>query len=120
MSVTISINRLKVYAKHGVLPQEQIVGANFYVSIEAVVNVTDEALYDDQLEGTVSYASLIDVILEEMQEPCQLLERVAQKITDKILLKFDRITRISIHLEKENPPLGVITQGVGVKLSKIR
>ena len=53
------ISRLKVYAYHGVLPQEQTVGANFYLTIEAEVDADDTALRGDDLSGTVSYAEVI-------------------------------------------------------------
>lgn len=120
MEMTISIFRQKVFARHGVLPQERSVGADFYVTVEAVADVRPEAYANDNLEGTVNYARISDIIVEEMQIPGKLLEHVAKRISDRILAEFHQIHKISVEVEKENPPLGIQCHGVSVKLTRER
>ena len=120
MLMQISIQKMKVYAFHGVLPQENLVGANYYVTLEADVEVDDSAAYGDQLEGTVNYALLCHLVQEEMAIPSKLLEHVVKRMADKILAKFPTINHVFIHLEKENPPLGICCQGVGIKIAQAR
>lgn len=116
----LKIQRMKVFARHGVLPQERTVGADFYVSVLAEAAVEPSAYDDDRLEGTVSYAQLAEAIRQEMQVPSQLLEHVAKRIADRILREHASISRIQVEVEKENPPMGALCQAVGVKITQIR
>lgn len=118
--INLSINRLKIYAFHGVLPQERKVGANFYLTIKARVEVDDSALKEDCLKGTVSYADVIKVATEEMKVASQLLENVAFRIANKLLSDFNRIQEVNVYIEKENPPLKAQTEGVGINLTLFR
>ena len=117
MNTEITIDRLRLYARHGVMSQEQIVGANFYVSICADVEVSDEALQGDSLTGTVNYAMMAEAIKEEMGRTSQLLEHVAWRIGKRLLTDFHRINKVSVHVEKENPPIGMQTESIGIKLT---
>ncbi len=114
---TIFVNRMGVFAYHGVLPQERVVGAQYYVSLEAETEVSDEAYLYDNLDGTVNYAALCETVKEEMAVPSLLLERVAKRIGDSILSRFRSVSSIHVKIEKENPPLGIQVQEVGVKLT---
>lgn len=120
MEMTVSICRQKVFARHGVLPQERAVGADFLVSIEAVAEVSPDAYLDDRLEGTVNYARISGIVTREMLIPSKLLEHVAKRISDAILAEFPRIRSVSVRVEKENPPLGIQCGGVAVQLTRQR
>ncbi len=119
-TLKLSISRLKVYAYHGVLPQEQTVGANFYLTIQAEVDADDAALRDDDLRGTVSYAEVIASATEEMQIRSRLLENVVFRIARRLLADFPRIAEVTVSLEKENPPLRAHAESIGVGLTLTR
>lgn len=114
---TLHISRLCLYGYHGVMPQEQVVGANFYVSVEAQVRVGESALVDDCLDGTVSYAGIIDVVRAEMSRPSRLLEHVAYRMAVRLKSAFPRIESVTIRVDKENPPCGVLAQEIGVSVT---
>lgn len=118
--ITISILRQKVYAHHGVLPQERVVGANFYVSLEVRAMVSERALEEDNLDGTVNYGQLTSIVEEEMHTPSQLLEHVAHRITQRVLRDIPPVRQVTVEVEKENPPLGVQCQAVGIKMTTNR
>ena len=111
----ILIARQRVFACHGVLPQEQAVGAYFYVSLE--VEVADcPAMQTDELDDTISYARLAELVNREMARPSKLLEHVAWRIARAILNESDCITQVKTRVMKENPPMGIECQGAGVEL----
>ena len=116
----ISVNRIKVYAYHGVSPQEQTVGADFYVSISALVEVEASAWKDDQLEGTADYSRFVSITKREMAIPSNLLEHVASRIASSVLAECPSVLKVSVTIEKENPPLGVLCEGVCVKIEQTR
>lgn len=116
VNTEIHINRLCLYARHGVLSQEREVGAEFRVTLTARVDVTNEALLHDRLEGTVDYGRVVATLQREMDKPSRLLEHAAMRMAQALLDDFPMLTRVTLLLEKVNPPLGVLCEGVGVKI----
>ena len=114
----ISVNRIKVYAYHGVSPQERTVGADFYVTVSALVEVGASAWQDDQLEGTADYSRFVSIVRREMAVPSNLLEHVASRIASAVLKECPPVQKVSVTIEKENPPLGVLCDGVSVKIEQ--
>lgn len=117
MTLTLHIDRLCLRGRHGCLPQEATVGANFYYTLTATVRATPEVLRDDDLHGTVSYAALADIIGRDNEQPAQLLEHLAYRTLTHILRAFPLITEAMLRIDKENPPMGSLADSVGVSLS---
>ena len=116
----ISVNRIKVYARHGVSPQERTVGADFYVTVSALVEVEASAWQDDQLEGTADYSRFVAIVRREMSVPSNLLEHVASRIASAVLAECPSVSKVGVTIEKENPPLGILCDGVSVKMEQTR
>lgn len=118
-SSTILLPQMSFHARHGVMPQERLVGARFTVSIEAAVRF-DEALLTDRLEGTVSYADIHQAVKEEMAIPSALLEHVAGRIARRLFHDFPLITALKLELMKQNPPMGADIPAAGVRIEVTR
>ena len=116
----ITVNRIKVHAFHGVSPQERVVGAEFYVTVSALVEVEASAWKDDQLEGTADYSRFVSIAKRAMAVPSNLLENVASRIASAVLEECPAVLKVSVTVEKENPPFGVLCQGVSVKMEQTR
>ena len=116
----ITVNRIKVYAYHGCEPQERRVGGEFYVTVSALVEVEASAWHDDQLEGTADYSRFVSITKREMANPSNLLEHVAARIASAVLAECPSVMKVSVMIEKENPPLGVLCEGVCVKIEQTR
>lgn len=116
----ITINRIKVYAYHGVSPQERTVGAGFYVTVSAYVEVEASAWQDDQLEGTADYSRFVSIVRREMAIASNLLEHVVSRIASAVLEECPSVMKVCVAIEKENPPLGVLCEGVSVKMEQAR
>ena len=116
----ISVNRIKLYAYHGCQPQERTVGADFYVTISALAEVEVSAWQDDQLEGTTDYSRFVSITRREMAISSNLLEHVAERIASAVLQECPPVLRVSVTIEKENPPFGVLCQGVSIKIERSR
>ena len=110
----IRMEGMKFYAFHGVLPQENLIGAYFYVDLKLKTDFT-RAAETDELEDTVSYADIHTAVKEEMSVPDKLLEHVCQRIAKRIFHDFPAIETIDIRLNKENPPMGACAKSIGVE-----
>ncbi len=120
MTMDIHITRLRLRGYHGVMPQERIVGADFLITLQATVEVDEQSIEQDALLGTVSYADIVEVIKQEMDTPSNLLENLAMRIGRHLLRDFSRIKYLTLQVEKENPPIGVIAEGIGVSITLSR
>ena len=114
-SFRIKLSGLRFYAFHGVLPQEQKVGNEFIVNV-AVSIPFDNAILDDQLEATISYADIYDIVAEEMSHARKLLETVAATISIRLKEKWPRISNGTISICKSTPPIAGITGNSEVEI----
>jgi dihydroneopterin aldolase len=101
----IELKKLTFHAYHGVLEQERISGNNFTVDLKLFFDFT-KAIQSDNLEDTVNYAAVFEVVKKEMAVQSNLLEHVAGRIVNKIKQRFPQIESVEIRLAKMNPPVG--------------
>ena len=116
----INVACIKLYAYHGCHPQERVVGGDFYVTISAETEVEESSWRDDCLDGTVDYSYFVSITRREMAIPSNLLEHVAARIASAILAECPLVLKVCVTIEKENPPLGVLCQGISVKIEQTR
>lgn len=115
----IILDSVRIYAFHGVMPQENKIGAYFTVSAELETDFS-QAMATDELEGTVSYADVFDVIKKEMATPSKLLEHVGGRIITNLFRSFPTVTKIKLRIIKENPPMGADCKGAGIEIEETR
>ena len=70
---------MKFYACHGVSPQETRVGNTFVVNL-CIDGSLEKAVASDDLEDTINYAVVYEVVKREMAIPSKLLEHAAGRI----------------------------------------
>ena len=96
----ISIKGLKLFAYHGVNPEEKENGQNFVIDLDYYVNIA-RACQMDTLDDTVSYAKVVKTIRRVFTaEKYDLIERAAQVIADAVLDEFDDIFKVEVTLRK--------------------
>lgn len=88
MTFTIELEKMRFYARHGVLPQERAVGNWFEVSVSLTYEADAETAPDDNLAGTINYARVAEIVTHEMAIPSQLLETVVLRIRRALLDAF--------------------------------
>ncbi len=114
----VCLNKVRFHANHGVLPQERTTGGEFVVSLR-VKYLFEKAIESDNVEDTLNYAELFDIINKEMQKPSCLLEHVAGRIGKSIIETFPSIETIDITIDKTNPPMGADLASASVELHLI-
>lgn len=114
----IILREVRFHAFHGVMPQERKVGADFTVSLRVGVNLSLPAESDD-VADTLNYATLYEVVKQQMEIPSQLLEHVAGRVGKAVMDTFPQVTGIDVTLTKLNPPMGADCAGASVELHLI-
>lgn len=101
----ISINGMEFHAFHGCFKEEQMIGNTFIVDVCLETNTT-EAEESDDLRKTVNYAFVYELVKKEMEITSRLIEHVARRILDSIIMTFPQITSAELKVSKMNPPVG--------------
>lgn len=101
---SIELRNLTFHARHGVLPEERLLGNTFTVDITLETDIS-QAVATDELSGTINYAEAYEVIKQEMEIPSQLLEHVCSRIGSALLHRFSTLQRIIVRIAKHNPPI---------------
>ncbi len=116
----IIIRNLKIFAYHGVNPEEKENGQNFFIDIDAFADV-NKACENDDLNCTVNYAKIIKTVRRVFTEnKYDLIEKAAQTVVDAIFDEYPKIQKIRILLKKPEAPIKAEFDYVGVELERMR
>lgn len=99
----IEIDRMKVFARHGVFEQERNVGNVFEVSLRLYYDFRTAARTDD-IDRTLNYAMVVDIVNDIMKTPRNLLETVVSEIRHAITTRWPEVYGGRISLSKVHPP----------------
>ena len=117
MKSKIILEDIKIYACHGVLQEEAIIGNHYIINAELHADL-EKASQTDNLNDTINYAEVSEIIHQEMAIRSELLERVIGRIITRIETQFPQITFIKIKLTKTVPPMPGEMKGVSLEFEK--
>jgi 7,8-dihydroneopterin aldolase/epimerase/oxygenase len=116
----VRVEGLAVYGRHGVLPEETVLGQRFYIGLDARLDLGPAGRADD-VALTVSYADLAQVAAEiAAGRPFRLIEALAEAIAAAILGRFPAIEAITVRVDKPGAPVPLILERVGVEITRRR
>ena len=120
MSDRIEIRDLRVVGRHGVLPEEKERAQPFSLDIVAWVD-TEAAQKSDALIDTVDYGALAHTAAEVvMGRSFQLLEALAGRLADALLITDSRLEAVEVTVRKLRPPLALDVGSTGVRVRRSR
>ncbi|ETZ22212.1 dihydroneopterin aldolase [Pedobacter sp. V48] len=99
---TVALRDVKCYAFHGYYPEEQLTG--IYFSVDVVVTFTPNT-DTENLERTVNYEILNNIILDEMKNTRKMLETVVKSILDRVVNNYPFVHTADVGIKKLNPPM---------------
>lgn len=118
MTTKIELEEMRFYAYHGVMPQEARVGNNFIVNLVLAAPL-EQAVRSDELDDTINYAAVYEVVKEQMDIPSKLIEHAAGRILYALKERFPRLTAIELKLSKLNPPFGGDIHSASIILDEV-
>ncbi len=112
----INVKGLRLFAYHGVHPEENKLGQEF--EIDLILSVVRPATKDDKLDQVLSYWDAMKTVKEVFTgKTFKLLENAAQTILES-LSEYPQIKHAEINLKKLTPPIPVSVDFVGVIMEK--
>ena len=119
MKATVKVENLKIYAFHGCMEEEKVIGSDYVVNICAVCSVGKKA-FGDEIGGTVDYVDLARIAKREMSIRSKLLEAVVNRIISACFNEISVLEQISVTVCKINPPINADVASVSVSMDKKR
>ena len=108
----IKVEGIRVYAYHGHLPEEAILGGHFRLNVYVTLD-TSLVESSDNLSDTIDYVKIIEVVEEEMKRRANMIEVPAKRIADAII-KFNHAEHVKVELEKILPPIDAKFDNISV------
>ncbi|MCQ2508185.1 MAG: 2-amino-4-hydroxy-6-hydroxymethyldihydropteridine diphosphokinase [Dorea sp.] len=120
----IIIKDLEIFANHGVLAEENVLGQKFYVSCTMEVD-TRKAGKSDDLSASVNYATIAHLINDHMKNHTyQLIETCCEKMAEEILLftvgtgPEPMVKQVTLQVKKPWAPVGLPLDYVAVEITR--
>ena len=111
----IELEGMEFKAYHGVLEQEKVRGNEFVVDFRGELDLS-AAAESDNLNDTLNYADIYEIVAYEMSIPSELLENVACRILKAIEKQFPQLVSFSVRVSKKRPPVEGVAQWSRVTL----
>ncbi|MBO5897272.1 MAG: dihydroneopterin aldolase [Clostridia bacterium] len=101
----IIVKGLRLFAYHGVNPEEKVDGQNFVLDITACLDA-DLAKATDNVDDTVSYARIIKTARAVFTERSyDLIEVAANKVGVEIMNTYPKLQQVTVLLMKPEAPI---------------
>ncbi|MCC0806604.1 dihydroneopterin aldolase [Methylobacterium sp. W2] len=120
MTDRILVERIAVFAYHGLLEEEARIGQRFYISLDCRMDLRPAGLSDDMAK-TVSYADLTEIVVRiATTRRFALIEALAEAIADEILDRFEGVDSIIVRVDKPSAPVPAVIDGVAISILRSR
>jgi len=115
----IRVEDIRCYAYHGCMDEEGLIGTDFSVNVEVKTDLSVSAQSDD-LADTVDYVAISIIVQEEMAIRSKLIEHVAQRILDRLMLELPTVEKSKVVVVKYKAPIQGDVQRVSVEMDASR
>lgn len=114
----IKIQGLRLYAYHGVNPEEKVDGQMFFLDISCSLSLCVPCA-TDCVEDTVSYAKILKTARSAfLSEKFDLLETAAEAVAKAVLSAFGTIKEITVCVRKPQAPIQADFEYVAVEITR--
>lgn len=118
MKDSIKIVGIKGFGFHGVFDAEAKNGQEFYVDVEIKLDLSAAAASDDLVQ-TIDYAAVTELVIQEIEgERCQLIERLAWRIANRVKAEHSRVEAVTITVHKPHAPVYATVKDISVTITQ--
>jgi 7,8-dihydroneopterin aldolase/epimerase/oxygenase len=116
-AVTIEVNGLSLYTRHGVSAEERELGQRLVFDVVFELDECD-ATVTDRIEDTVNYAEVCEqVALGAQERSYRTLERLCTAVADRLIDRFGAES-VRVKATKPEPPIPLPVEEVSVEVWK--
>ena len=115
----IKVSGIKLYAYHGCLAEEAIIGGNYVVDVIITADLKHASQSDD-LSNTVDYMHVYNIVKDQMAIRSKLVEHVCRRIAERLLKEITKIEVAEVTVNKLNPPMNADVEKASVTITLSR
>jgi dihydroneopterin aldolase len=116
-AVTIEVNGLSLYTRHGVSAEERELGQRLVFDVVFELDECD-ATVTDRVEDTINYAEVCEqVALAAQERSYRTLERLCTAVADRLMDRFGAES-VRVKAAKPEPPIPLPVDEVSVEVWK--
>jgi dihydroneopterin aldolase len=116
----IFINGFVLFARHGVQPEEAVLGQRFIFDVELGLDLRP-AGQSDQLDKTVDYGAIMACIQRVTEtRRCRLLESLGEAIVQELLAAFPLLQAVRLRINKPSAPVPGMFDSLGIEVVRER
>ena len=112
---TIAVEGIKLYAYHGCLDEEALIGGHYIVDVYMQTDFSEAAKTDD-LTQTIDYCAVYEIAKAEVAIRSKLIEQVADRIHKRIMKEQPLVKTAKVRVTKLNPPMNGNVEKVYVEI----
>jgi len=114
----IIIKDLEIFANHGVLKEEQILGQKFLISLVLYLDIREAGLTDN-LATSIHYGEVCEFVQDFVKSHTFLLiERVAEALAEELLLQLPLLEKVEVQVKKPWAPVRMPVTYVAVEIRR--
>ena len=114
--VTIELQGIRLHGFHGIYDGEAKTGSPYEVSVKVVYNEGHSRF--DNLENTINYVEVLEIVKQQMKVRTPLLEKLADNIIGVMKQQFPFVVEIMVSVFKLEPPVENFQGKLGVTIHK--
>ncbi len=118
MKDRIRLVNLHFYGYHGVEAAERDLGGRYAIDVELVADLRSAGTTDD-LNQTVDYKAVYDLVAQVQRRGYALLEALAENVAAQILATFP-VGEVTVRCRKQSVPLGGLIDYAEVEICRTR
>jgi len=113
MKNLIEVTGIEVFAYHGCMDEEGLLGGKYIVDIVLSTDFSKSA-ETDELIDTIDYVAVRTIVIEEMAIRSKLIEHVAHRIITRFKKEFKTLITATVKVRKQSPPIQGLVKEVAV------
>lgn len=120
MSDLIRLTRIHGFGHHGLFEHERKDGQDFFVDLALSVDL-DAASISDSIDDTVNYASITELVVDEITtNPVNLIETLASRIAQRVLAQHSKVMVVTVTVHKPQAPVAAQLEDISVEITRKR
>ncbi|MBA2498161.1 MAG: dihydroneopterin aldolase [Chitinophagaceae bacterium] len=114
--LTIELKQVRLYGYHGLYENESFTGNEFEIDLHVRIEPTVAVIRN--IDESISYVNLFELLKKRMQQSEALLETLAMEIANLIHKEYTGVKEVTISITKITPPFENFSGKVGVTYQK--
>ena len=113
MKNTVNVEGIEVFAYHGCMPEEAILGGKFIVDVSIDTDFRKSGASDEIID-TIDYVEIRKITVEEMLIRSKLIEHAGYRIVNRLKKTFPAAEKVRVTVRKLAAPIQGLVKEVSI------